>query len=113
MKKTDYILIITALAASLPLILFPSKKTVDTVKITKNGELFCKKKLSENCEIDIDGKNTAVIENGSIYMKWADCPDNMCVHQGKITDSSKKIICLPNRVIIETTKKSNTDTVVR
>ena len=46
-------------------------------------------------------------------MEYADCPDKLCINQGKITDSSKKIICLPNKVIVEVTKKSETDAVVR
>lgn len=115
MKKRDLIfalaVILISVAYFLGIKLFAVK--ADTVRIMVNGELFCEKPLSENCVIDICGTNTAVIENGSVYMKSADCPDKLCVHQGKIYDSSKKIICLPNKVVIEVTKKSDVDTVVR
>ena len=87
-------------------------KKADTVRITVNGKVFCEKPLSIDCEIDINGTNTAVIEKGSVYMKSATCPDKLCIHQGKAHDGSKKIICLPNKVVIEVIKKSEIDTVV-
>ena len=36
-------------------------------------------------------------------MKSADCPDQVCVHQGWISDSTVPIVCLPHQVIIEVT----------
>ncbi len=113
MKKTDFILILMSLALAFFLMLTANRAPGDTVKITKNGRFFAEKSLYTHCEINIDGKNTAVIENGCIYMKYADCPDKLCIKQGRISDSSEKIVCLPNRVIIEVTKKSDTDTVVK
>ena len=53
------------------------------------------------------------IEDGCAYMLSANCPDKLCIRQGKAKDSSKKIICLPNRVTVEVTKKSEIDEVVR
>ncbi|HAL62983.1 MAG TPA: hypothetical protein DCO93_00905 [Clostridiales bacterium] len=114
MKKNDFLFIFAAVfvAALTFFIMKLNIQNADTVRITVCGKLFCEKPLSENCEIDIYGKNTAIIENGSVYMKDADCPDKLCIHQGKISDSSKKIICLPNKVVIEVIKKSEIDTVV-
>ena len=40
---------------------------------------------------------------GRIRMKSADCPDQVCVHQGWISDSTVPIVCLPHQVIIEVT----------
>lgn len=115
MKKGDFVLILAVLIASL-VSFFAMRQTSkggDTVKITVNGEIFCEKPLFEDCEIDINGTNTAVIENGAVYMKYASCPDKLCIHQGKAHNSSKKIICLPNKIVIEVTKKSEIDTVVK
>ena len=42
-----------------------------------------------------------VIKNGMAYMKHADCPDKLCVNTGKICRTSEKIVCLPNRVMVE------------
>ena len=114
MKKNDFLFIFAVLlvAAASFLIIKSCAKSADTVRITVDGKIFCEKPLSENCEIGIYGKNTAVIENGSVYMKQASCPDKLCIHQGKASDGSKKIICLPNKVVIEVIKKSEIDTVV-
>ncbi|MBQ6908213.1 MAG: NusG domain II-containing protein [Clostridia bacterium] len=115
MKKNDFIFILSVLlvlAVSFPIIK-NSAKDGNTVRITVDGKVFTEKPLSENCEIHINGTNTAVIENGAVYMKDASCPDKLCMHQGKAYDSSKKIICLPNKVVIEVIKKSEIDTVVK
>ena len=44
-------------------------------------------------------------------MESADCPDKLCVKTGKIKDNSHDIICLPNKVRVEVTKKSAIDAV--
>ena len=49
----------------------------------------------------LDGKNVLIIEDGAAFMKSADCPDKLCVHQGKIKLSGERITCLPNKVMIE------------
>jgi hypothetical protein len=114
MKRRDFLFIfaVLILAAVSFFVIKVRSGDADTVRITVNGKLFCEKPLSKDCEIDINGTNTAVIENGCVYMKSATCPDKLCVRQGKAHDGSKKIICLPNKVIIEVVKNSEIDTVV-
>ena len=46
------------------------------------------------------GTNTLVIENGKAYLSHADCPDLLCVKQGKISASGQVITCLPNRLTV-------------
>ncbi|MDD6736057.1 MAG: NusG domain II-containing protein [Clostridiales bacterium] len=115
MKRKDvvFLVLILILSAVIYLLLPRGGNGGNTVIIKKNGRVFAEKSLYDSCEIDIDGSNTAVIENGEVYMKSADCPDKLCIKQGAVHDGSKKIICLPNRVIIEVTKKSDIDAVVR
>lgn len=115
MKKRDCIFAfaVILLAALSFLMIKLHSKGADTVRITVDGQLFCEKPLDTDCEIDINGTNVAVIESGAVYMKSATCPDKLCVHMGRAKDSSKKIICLPNKVIIEVIKKSDIDTVVK
>ncbi len=50
--------------------------------------------------IDIDGHNKVVIYDGEVRMEEADCPDKLCVLQGKISRSGQTIICLPNKVMV-------------
>lgn len=115
MKKNDFILIITVILVSIVSIfmLFVSTEKGDTAIVYLNGDFFCEKELSTDGEIDIGGLNIAKIENGEIHMKSASCPDKLCIRQGKISDSSKKIICLPNEIVIEVKRKSDIDSVVR
>lgn len=44
--------------------------------------------------------NTIKIENGEIWVKEAQCPDQTCVKMGKLYSESLPIVCLPNRLTI-------------
>ena len=46
------------------------------------------------------GTNTLTIADGYAWMSGADCPDHLCVYQGKIHREGEWIICLPNRVAV-------------
>lgn len=115
MKKNDLILFFTAVLLGVLALCYGnfSKTEGDTVIITKNGKIYGEYPLSAYAEIPIDDTNTVRIENGTAYMFYASCPDKLCIRQGKVKDSSKKIVCLPNRVTVEVTKKSEIDKVVR
>ncbi|MFQ9393743.1 MAG: NusG domain II-containing protein [Lachnospiraceae bacterium] len=56
--------------------------------------------LSEDQEITIGEGNILAISGGEAFMKWADCPDKLCIHQGKISHTGETIACLPNRVTV-------------
>ena len=55
--------------------------------------------------VTIDGpggfSNTITVEKGRICVSKAGCPDQICVHQGYISDGTTPIVCLPNKLIIE------------
>lgn len=55
--------------------------------------------------------NTVLVEHGKISMLSADCPDQLCVKQGKISDGSFPIVCLPNKIMIRIAGKSGVDAV--
>lgn len=113
MKKNDFIFIgVILLIAVLAFVSIP-KESGNIAKITVDGKLYSTVSLEEDTKIKINETNVAVVKDGEIYMESATCPDKLCVNQGKISDSSKKIICLPNKVIIEALKESSIDTVVR
>lgn len=115
MKKIDILLLFSIIIIG-SIFLVGGKLTAikgDTVIVTLDGNIYNEYPLYEDAQISINGTNIAVIENGSVYMKSASCPDHLCINQGKVNDSSKKIVCLPNKVTIEVTKKSNIDKVVR
>lgn len=47
------------------------------------------------------GRNTVHVEPGGISVTEADCPDLICVHQGKITGGGIPIVCMPHRLVIQ------------
>ena len=44
--------------------------------------------------------NTIQIKDGEVYMKDANCPDKLCVKQGKISKDGQSIICLPHKMVV-------------
>lgn len=52
-------------------------------------------------ETGTGGWNTVEAEPGRIRIRQADCPDQVCVRQGWISDASVPIVCLPNRLVIQ------------
>ena len=72
------------------------------VRVSINGELKEEYSLSEDGEYSINGgSNILVIEGGAAYVRYADCPDGLCVNQGKISRTGERITCLPNRVMVD------------
>ena len=68
------------------------RERVDLSKVRKEYDL----------EISTEyGSNTIHIEPGAISIIRADCPDRVCMAQGKLTGSGIPIICMPHRLVIE------------
>ncbi|MCD7862060.1 MAG: NusG domain II-containing protein [Lachnospiraceae bacterium] len=110
-KKTDIALFILAAAVALICFLFlrhtqSASETAETqyyAVIEVAGEEVARLPLSENTTYSIDQEgmhNVVVIEDGSVYMSEADCPNQNCVRQGKITQVGVPIACLPHQVIV-------------
>ncbi len=49
------------------------------------------------------GENTVLVEPGRICVSQADCPDQVCVHQGWIETGVVPVVCLPNELVIRIT----------
>ena len=73
-----------------------------TAIVTVNGDRVAEYSLSEDGEYIINGgTNILVISDGKAFLKEASCPDKLCVNQGAISMSGERIVCLPNRVMVE------------
>ena len=46
------------------------------------------------------GSNILIIENGYAWLEDADCPDKLCVRQGKVHLDGQVITCLPNKLTV-------------
>ena len=97
----DVILVLSLLALGLSVFLITTltREKGSTVIVSVNGDDKCEYSLSQNGEYSLNGgTNVIIIEDGAVYMKSADCPDRLCVHQGKKSMNGERIVCLPNRV---------------
>ena len=91
-----------AIGVSSYLIIELNKNEGKAVVISINGEHVARYFLAENGEYILNGgTNLLVIKDGEAYMKSADCPDKLCIHQGKISRTGERIVCLPNRLMAE------------
>jgi len=46
-------------------------------------------------------ENVVFVEPGQISVESATCRDQICVHQGPITDGTRPIVCLPHQMVIQ------------
>lgn len=86
-----------------------------TVQIYLEGNLIHELPLSDSCTLHIDGAyhNTVVIENGAVQVTASDCPGEDCVHSGRISQTGRNIVCLPNRMEVRIVGSGGIDAVVR
>ena len=83
----------------------------DTVGIVLNGEIY-NVSLDIDRVIEIPDAGRIIIEAGTVRMEDADCPDKLCVKQGRISRAGQSIICLPNRLVIIIYGESEWDIIV-
>lgn len=85
-----------------------AQSTAYTACIYQNGQLLRSiplDQVTENyrftIEADDGGYNIVEVSPTGISIAQADCPDQICVLQGRISDSLLPITCLPHRLVIE------------
>ena len=103
MKKKDFILIgaIVAVIAIAIMVLTLTKKEGDYVVVRVDGNEVARYSLSQDGEYPLNGgTNVLRIEGGKAYLVSANCPDHLCVKQGKVDQSGETITCLPNRLTV-------------
>lgn len=54
------------------------------------------------------GINKIQVEHGKIAIIEANCPDQLCVEKGYISNSLLPVVCLPNGILVEITDDSRT-----
>ena len=74
------------------------------VVVRVDGEQVARYSLHINATYSLNGgTNTLVIENGQAYLSYADCPDQLCVKQGRKKLDGQTITCLPNKLTVTVT----------
>lgn len=109
-KSTKVILLLLLLAAAgSAAVIFLGQKEVSSpvARITRDGELLEEiqlDKVDKSYSFTVEdefGSNTVLVEPGRIRISQADCPDQVCVDQGFISDGTVPIVCLPHKLMIE------------
>ena len=101
-KKDVAVISLLLLAGILSLIFvifFGAEGTVVCVSV--DGEDYGEYSLYLDGEYEIGEGNVLTVSGGEAYMSYADCPDGTCRHMGRISLVGERIICLPNKVIVE------------
>ena len=71
------------------------------VIVRVDGVEMARYSLSDSGRYELNGgTNILVIEDGAAYMLEADCPDHICVSQGKVRYAGQCITCLPNKLTV-------------
>lgn len=75
------------------------------VRITQNGQQVGLYSLQESRTLRFEsasgGYNVVVIEDGTVRVSQASCPDQICVRKGPTNQTADPIACLPNGLIVE------------
>ena len=106
--KADLILILVLLATAAAFWgfrQFQSRSASPSMaQISVNGTVVETLPLDQDTQITIQGyqggSNTIIIQDGQVWCSQADCPDKLCVSQGKKSLATDTIVCLPHRVTV-------------
>ena len=105
-KKRRYydlglILFCLLLAGGLYLLLAAGRTPGGWAVVRVDGEETERHALTQNGRYPLNGgTNLLVIEDGEAWVEEADCPDKLCVRQGKVRYTGQSIVCLPNKLSV-------------
>ena len=102
-RRADLIVIasLLLLALVLYLILGAVRTVGGEVVVRVDGVETERHALTEDGTYPLNGgSNILVIGEGQAWLSEANCPDLLCVRQGKIRYTGQSIICLPNRLTV-------------
>ncbi len=101
--RLDLLLIVGLLLLSglLYLALNRGRQEGGVVVVRVNGAETERHSLALNGTFPLNGgSNILVIRDGQAWLSEANCPDHICVKQGKIHYTGQVITCLPNRLTV-------------
>ncbi|MCR5828805.1 MAG: NusG domain II-containing protein [Lachnospiraceae bacterium] len=93
--------------------------TGDIVVISVNGSEKMTLPLNEDTEVLVNGflglTCNVVVQNGTVRISEATCPDKLCARHEPISKDGESIICLPARitVTVRSSKPSDIDAIAR
>ena len=102
-RLADLILIVALLLLALVCyLLFSGSGSHGNVAVVcVNGEETARYPLVVDGRYELNGgSNILIIQDGCAWLEDADCPDKLCVRQGKIELDGQCITCLPNKLTV-------------
>lgn len=110
-KKMDIVIIIILLAISfIPYIMLKNYQSGyngdNYAVISVDGKEQKRVELTDGLDEEFmiessRGINKVVIHDGKIGIVEANCKDEICIREGFIGEVGERIVCLPNRLVIE------------
>ncbi len=110
LKTRVWVALLTAAALVFGLwsvLLLSGKRGSAVAEIVRDGEVIREIDLfrvTEAYSFAVEGPeggtNTILVQPGRICVAEADCPDQICVRQGWLTDQATPVVCLPHRLMI-------------
>lgn len=73
---------------------YVNNNLMDSFKLNKDG-------IYDICDMSGTKIMTLDISDNKAGVTYATCPDHLCMHQKKISQSNETIVCLPNKTVIE------------
>ncbi len=114
--KYDLLIIICICFIAILFILYPvlfSPKGTAYVTVYQNGAVYCKYPLADDRTISVTDErgyyNLLLINNATVKMSDAECPDKLCIKQGAISKNGESIICLPHKVVVQISSEEESD----
>lgn len=106
MKRADLILLLAtlAIAGAIALALRASSPAGAYAVVYVDGVESARYPLDKDAEETLQGFdggfNALVVQDGEAYIRDADCPDRICVREGRIGKNGQSVICLPHRIVV-------------
>lgn len=112
MNKNDIKLIVVVIFIALIvfLIVHLTKKEGNTIEVYYEDDLILTADININKEYKVEGALGEVIievKDKKVRVKKENSPKNICSKEGYISDSSRVLICLPNKITVKIVDKKN------
>lgn len=79
------------------------QKSGNWAVVRQEGRELGRYPLSQDAQIPLhtaEGYNLLVIEAGQAYIREADCPNGLCVQEGRVSRTGESLVCLPHRLTV-------------
>lgn len=113
-------ILVLLVCTAVTVMLYTGAPEASVAEIYQDGQLIktidlnqVKEPYSFVIEDESGGCNTILVEPGRICISEADCPDQICVHQGWLKDSAAPIVCLPHRLVIQAAETGELDAIAQ